>query len=41
MFPFSFNRIETDPLQVPLKAGEIIFVVGSNGCGKSSLMHNL
>ena len=34
-------RSHADPIRVPLSTGDILFVMGRNGTGKSSLLHKL
>lgn len=41
LFSLSFPTRDTDVLPVTLHAGDMLFVVGANGTGKSSLMHRL
>ncbi len=38
---FSFTDLEGKEVGVPLAAGEVVYVVGANGSGKSALMHSL
>jgi ABC-type lipoprotein export system ATPase subunit len=38
-FSFSVARLSGQPLEFQMEAGEIVFVLGANGTGKSSLMH--
>ncbi|WP_375503398.1 AAA family ATPase [uncultured Nostoc sp.] len=40
-FLFSFNSTTSEPVNIPLKEGKVVFVVGANGVGKSSLMQHL
>jgi energy-coupling factor transporter ATP-binding protein EcfA2 len=39
-FIFSIMLLSGQPLAFQMKAGEIVFVLGANGTGKSSLMHH-
>jgi len=42
--PFQLSLAQTgasQPLSLALNAGEILFVLGANGTGKSSLMYTL
>ena len=38
---WNISRTSGEPLSIPLKFGEQIFVVGANGSGKSALLQNL
>jgi energy-coupling factor transporter ATP-binding protein EcfA2 len=38
-FNFSVARVGGQPLEFQMEAGDIVFVLGANGTGKSSLMH--
>src|SRR4029450_121097 len=40
-FLLSVGRREDAPLQLTLDAGDVLFILGANGTGKSSLMHRL
>ena len=40
-FTLSIPTLGTEALSVTLQPGEVLFVVGANGKGKSSLMHRL
>ncbi|MCT7984906.1 ATP-binding protein [Laspinema sp. A4] len=40
-FEFKIDRASDDPLIVPADLGDILFVLGANGTGKSSLMQRL
>lgn len=40
-FPIQIPRAEGDPLNHTLDAGDILFVLGANGTGKSSLMQRI
>lgn len=40
-FELSVPRVNGEPLQIPLAAGEILFCLGANGSGKSSLLQFL
>lgn len=37
----SIPRVSDDPVEISLEEGEVVFVVGANGTGKSALMHRL
>ena len=39
-FNLSIPRNGGTPLDLPIKAGEVVFLLGANGTGKSSLMHS-
>jgi ABC-type cobalamin/Fe3+-siderophores transport system ATPase subunit len=38
---FRFQNLAGDPIDVPIGPGLVVFVIGANGSGKSSLMHKL
>ena len=38
-FDLNVPRADGDPLNLPLQAGDILFLLGANGAGKSSLVH--
>lgn len=40
-FEFTVNTSNNDTLNIPLKQGEVVFVLGANGVGKSMLMHSV
>ena len=38
---FSFPNEQQDPVNIPISAGLIVFIIGANGSGKSGLVHKL
>lgn len=40
-FEFTVTTSNNDTLNIPLKQGEVVFVLGANGVGKSMLMHSV
>ncbi|NOY16220.1 MAG: AAA family ATPase [Gammaproteobacteria bacterium] len=38
---FKFQSIENGEIEIPIETGQVVFVIGSNGSGKSSLMQKL
>ena len=37
---WNVNRISREPINLNLKTGDILYIVGTNGSGKSALIHN-
>lgn len=38
---FNFRQLDSSQFAVPVGPGQVVFVIGANGSGKSSLMHRL
>ncbi len=38
---FQFPDLQNNQVDVPIGAGQVVFVIGANGSGKSSLMHKI
>lgn len=41
MFRLTFNKLDSSQMSIDVEKGDVLFVVGANGSGKSALMHQI